>query len=128
MEQPIYLPKQDSLVTLIIADAHKRALHMGVASTLAEVRGRYWIPNGRQMVKKIVHNCQHCRRYRVKVMRASETAALPAFRISQGYPFQSTGVDFAGPTYYKRGKKERKSYTVGTKQKSATGVQARSPL
>ena len=109
-EQPIYLPKQDSLVPLIIADAHRRALHMGVASTLAEVRGRYWIPNGRQMVKKIVHNCQHCRRYRVKAMKAPETAALPAFRISQGYPFQSTGVDFAGPIYYKRGKKERKSY------------------
>eukprot|EP00112_Aurelia_sp_Birch-Aquarium-sp1_P003202 Seg1357.2 transcript_id=Seg1357.2/GoldUCD/mRNA.D3Y31 product="hypothetical protein" protein_id=Seg1357.2/GoldUCD/D3Y31 len=56
-EQPIYMPKHSTLVPLIMMDAHRRVLHMGVASTLAEMRSRYWVPNGRQMVKKTVKHC-----------------------------------------------------------------------
>ena len=109
-EQPIYIPKHCILVPLIIMDAHRRVLHMGVASTLAEVRSRYWVPNGRQMVKKTLKHCWHCKRYKAKAFNAPETAPLPSFRSQPGYPFQSTGVDFAGPVYYKRGKKLKKAY------------------
>ena len=62
-EQPIYLSKKDPLGQLIIADAHRRVLHMGVETTLAELRARFWIPNGRQMVKKVLQDCQRCKRY-----------------------------------------------------------------
>ena len=37
-------------------------------------------------------------------------APLPAFRVSEGPPFSSVGVDFAGPLYYKTNKSMSKCY------------------
>ena len=69
-QQPIYLPKQHHLTSLLIMDSHRRVLHMGVASTLAEIRSRFWVPKGRQevkkMIKKMIRSCNRCKRYSAK--------------------------------------------------------------
>ena len=62
-QQPIYLPKQHYLTNLLIMDSHRRVLHTGVASTLAEMRSRFWVPKGRQQVKGVIRSCNHCKRY-----------------------------------------------------------------
>ncbi|KAK3710518.1 hypothetical protein QZH41_000860, partial [Actinostola sp. cb2023] len=51
---PIILPRDHVLTEMIVRDCHQRVCHSGVRSTLAELRARYWVPKGRQMVKKIL--------------------------------------------------------------------------
>eukprot|EP00794_Sanderia_malayensis_P010622 gene10622-biopygen7761 len=109
-EQPVYLPKQHQLAKLLINDAHKRVMHMGVASTLAELRSRYWLPKGRQTVKMLIKLCQRCKRSYAKSFNEQKTVNLPEFRTRPGHAFQTTGVDFAGPFYVRDGKKLKKVY------------------
>ena len=56
----ILLPQNQHLTQLIVRDAHERTLHSGVNSTLTYLRQRYWIPTGRQFVKKIIRRCVTC--------------------------------------------------------------------
>ena len=110
-ERPIYLPKPHQLVKLLISDAHKRVLHMGVASTLAELRSRFWLPEGFQTVKTLIKSCERCKRSYGKSFNESKTTnLLPEFRTRPGYAFQTTGVDFARPSYVRDGKKLKKAY------------------
>ena len=83
---------------------------MGVASTLAELRSRFWVPKGRQEVKKVIRSCNHCKRYSAKPYEQPKTAPVPDFRLTPGYAFLTTGVDFAGPFYCKEGKRQKKTY------------------
>ena len=109
-QQPVYIPKQHQLAFKLATDAHKRTMHMGVETTLAELRSRFWIPNGRQLVKKVIKVCRRCIRFKAKPFNDPTTAPIPDFRKTPGYAFQSTGVDFAGPFYCKDGKKLKKAY------------------
>ena len=72
-------------------------MHGGVRATLAEVRSKYWIPKGRQCVKKILSKCTICKRHEGQAYSAPQTAALPDFRVRQAPAFSKVGVDFAGP-------------------------------
>ena len=98
---PIILPKQHRLTELIIVHCHDKVLHSGVRATLAELRAKYWVPKGRQVVKKAVSNCVTCRKMIGKPYGAPETAALPEFRVRESPPFSKVGVDFAGPLFVK---------------------------
>eukprot|EP00794_Sanderia_malayensis_P007378 gene7378-biopygen5953 len=109
-QQPIYVPKQHHLTSLLVIDSHRRVLHMGVATTLAELRSRFWVPKGRQEVKRIISSCNHCKRYSVKPYKQPTTAPVPDFRVTPGHAFLTTGVDFAGPFYCKEGKRQKKTY------------------
>eukprot|EP00112_Aurelia_sp_Birch-Aquarium-sp1_P015756 Seg3517.2 transcript_id=Seg3517.2/GoldUCD/mRNA.D3Y31 product="hypothetical protein" protein_id=Seg3517.2/GoldUCD/D3Y31 len=109
-QQPVYIPKQHHLAFKLATDAHKRTMHMGVETTLAELRCRFWIPNGCQLVKKVIKVCRRCIRFKAKPFNEPTTAPIPDFRKTPGYAFQTTGVDFAGPFYYKDGKHLKKAY------------------
>ena len=61
-----------------------------------ELRSRFWIPQGRALVRSFIHQCVICRRYAAANYKAPP-APLPDFRVQQGYPFASVGVDYAGP-------------------------------
>lgn len=76
-------------------------MHGGVRATLAEVRSKYWIPKGRQCVRKILSKCAICKRHEGQAYSAPQTAALPDFRVRQAPAFSKVGVDFAGPLYVK---------------------------
>lgn len=98
---PILLNKEHHLTKLIILNAHDRVLHNGVAETLNEIRTRYWLIRGRQMVRKVLSSCTICRRYEGQPYQAILPPPLPDFRVQQSHPFEVTGVDFAGPLYTK---------------------------
>eukprot|EP00794_Sanderia_malayensis_P007346 gene7346-biopygen5937 len=52
-KHPILLPKQNAFTDLVIYDCHARVHHNKLRSTLTELRGRFWVPRGRQQVKRV---------------------------------------------------------------------------
>ena len=100
-KQPILLSQHYSFTKLIVESCHKHALHGGVRETLAELRSKFWICKGRQLVKKILRGCTTCRRYLAKPFQAMVPGMLLEFRLKKSPPFANTGVDFAGPFIYK---------------------------
>ena len=99
--RPIIRPRDHAYTTLVIRDCHERVLHSGVRATLADMRSRYWVPEGRQCVKKVLRKCVTCKKQKGRAFSAPQTAALPEFRVKQVPAFSKVGVDFAGPLYVK---------------------------
>ena len=64
-QKPILLPKEHKFTRSVIEACHQKVHHCGVRSTLAELRSRFWVPKGRQIVKKILNQCVTCKRRQV---------------------------------------------------------------
>ena len=50
----ILLPKGHSYTDLIVEIYHKESLHIGISQTLSLIRHRYWISQGRSVVRKVL--------------------------------------------------------------------------
>ena len=100
---PVFLPRNCKLAALIVRHVHEQTLRGGVSTTLCRMREKFWIPKLRSLTKRVIHNCDICRRFRKKPLTTSCTSdsVLPVFRAELSEPFAVTGVDFAGPMYYK---------------------------
>jgi hypothetical protein len=61
-QKPILLPKEHKFTRSIIEAWHQKVHHCGVRSTLAKLRSRFWVPKGRQIVKKILNQYVTCKR------------------------------------------------------------------
>ena len=97
----IMLPKDHHLMFLEIQKCHKKIHHCGGKSTLAELCTKFWVPMGRQVVKKILSPCVTYKKWEGTAFTQPATASLPEFRVNLGPPFSRAGVDFAGPMYVK---------------------------
>jgi uncharacterized protein YoxC len=111
-EFPIYLPDTSLFSQKLVADAHKKTLHGGVGYTMTKVRNTYWIPRLRRLVKKVIHKCNGCKRFQVKPLPDPPVGDLPEDRTKGEVPFQTIGVDYAGPIKYRQKKSERKAYIL----------------
>lgn len=100
-QEPIILPRDHGFTTKTIEECHERVLHGGVRETLAELRSKFWVPKGRQCMKKVLSRCAICKRLEGKAYGAPRSAALPEFRVKEAPPFSKVGVDFAGPVHVK---------------------------
>ena len=100
---PVFLPGNCKLAALIVRHVHEETLHGEVSTTLCRMREKVWIPKLRSLTKRVIDNCDICRRYRKKPLTISCTSdsMLSVFRAELSEPFAVTGVDFAGPMYYK---------------------------
>ena len=105
-KHPILLPKGHPLTTLIVQSAHQRVQHNGVKETLSEVQSKYWIIQGRSLVKALIHKCVVCRRFEGRPFNPPPAPPLPSFRVTEAPPFTYTAIDFAGPMYVGREKRE----------------------
>lgn len=71
---------------------------------LAKLRERFRVTGEVALVKKITHECLHCRKYQGKVIN-QHMADLPCDRVlSDKPPFTNTGVDLFGPFNVVRGR------------------------
>ena len=59
---PILLPREHHITSLIIWECHKNVLHNGTNQTLQELRTRFWVIKGRQLVKKTIYKCKLCKK------------------------------------------------------------------
>ena len=96
---PVLLPQKHHFTELIILQCHAIVKHNGVRETLTQVRSHYWIPKGRQEVKRLLSRCVKCRKITGKPCSAPPPPPLPQFRVSDDLAFSQVGVDFAGPLY-----------------------------
>ncbi|GFW28513.1 integrase catalytic domain-containing protein [Trichonephila clavipes] len=81
----------------------------GVSATLTQLRKKYWIPKGRQLVKTMIRICLVCKKYSAKPADQL-SGQLPRDRITQSPPFQIVGIDFTGAILVKDNQGTRKSY------------------
>ena len=111
-KSPILFPGNSWITKLLEMQIHENVSHGGVNRTLAEVRTRYWIPKGRQTLKKLPNECLVCQQFSAKKLMALNIAPLPRMRVMQTRPFQHTGLDFAGPLMVKDGNQQSKAYVT----------------
>lgn len=111
-KHPIVLSGSSSLSKLLVEYEHVKLLHAGPQQLLYNLRQRFWILNGRNLCRKIVHKCLKC--FRVKPRSQEQLMGqLPAARVQPSKPFQHVGIDFCGPFTIKypfRSKTTTKAY------------------
>ncbi|XP_042228977.1 uncharacterized protein LOC121871003 [Homarus americanus] len=106
-EEPILLPRDHHIKEIIVREMHEeRAGHAGREHTMACVRQRYWIPQGRRLLDRIIRRCVVRRRNNWR-SRHQRQADLPIDRVTPGKaPFAYTGTDCFGPFIIKVGRKQ----------------------
>ena len=65
-ERFVLLPKKHPISSLIIHFEHNQSGHLGVATTIAKVRSKYWILGISKLAKNIVGSCVKCRKKLMK--------------------------------------------------------------
>ena len=89
------LRKESHFTKLIVLQAHENVFHSGLERTLANARLNYWIIKGRQFVKKELKQCYVCKLIQGKFLLPPKTP-VASFRVNCCYPFEATGLDYAG--------------------------------
>ncbi|GBL94040.1 hypothetical protein AVEN_185016-1 [Araneus ventricosus] len=110
-KHPVILPRRCKFTELLVTTEHERIGHCGVSATLTQLRKKYWIPKGRQLVKTMIRICLICKKYNAKPADQL-SGQLPRDRISQSPPFQIVGIDFTGAILVKDNKETHKSYVA----------------
>ena len=105
----MYLPDTHPFTVKMVENAHERTLHGGVGMTMAHVREHYWVPRLRQLTRKVVKRCFGCRRFQAKAIVQPPPGLLPLDRTDGTRPFQTIGVDFAGPISILRNPSKKRS-------------------
>ncbi|GFR25376.1 uncharacterized protein TNCT_425541 [Trichonephila clavata] len=74
---------------------HKSQLN-GAEATLANIRTKFWIVNGRSKVKRVIKQCIKCLKVSAKG-KNQMMADLPSASVSIARVFNKVGLDFCGP-------------------------------
>lgn len=94
---PIIIPKDHPIVTLLIRHYHETVRHQGRHLTEGALRSAgLWIVGAKKSVSSFIRNCVICRKLR-RETEHQRMADLPPDRITPGPPFTSVGVDTFGP-------------------------------
>lgn len=106
---PVILPSNHHVTDILIQATHLENLHIGPNGTLSVLRQRFWILNGRNVIRKQLQKCVRC--FRVNPPETKLFMGdLPRCRVTQALPFERTGVDFAGPIWVRKGNPRKPVY------------------
>ncbi|XP_011859011.1 PREDICTED: uncharacterized protein LOC105556524 [Vollenhovia emeryi] len=100
---PVILPAAARFTAMLIDACHRETMHGGIQLTLGTIRRRYWIPGGRAAVRRHIHRCVRCVRWRAATPKTL-MGDLPGPRVTASRPFTHTGVDYAGPVQLRTSK------------------------
>ncbi|XP_011878479.1 PREDICTED: uncharacterized protein LOC105567860 [Vollenhovia emeryi] len=100
---PMIAPPLSHLTRLLVEACHRRTLHGGTQLTLGMIRLRFWVPQGRSVVKQWLHRCVTCTRWRAATPQPP-MGDLPRERVTPARPFLRTGIDYAGPIFVRTSK------------------------
>ncbi|GFX87326.1 integrase catalytic domain-containing protein [Trichonephila clavipes] len=95
-KHPIILPNGNKLVKLIFQYYNKRDFHVGPQALLNTVRLKYWPIGGRNVARKVAHECVECFRNKIVVV-TQIMGDLPAERVTSSSTFLNVGIDLCGP-------------------------------
>ncbi|XP_065356330.1 uncharacterized protein LOC135950724 [Calliphora vicina] len=93
---PIILPGNSRFCQLYLEHLHSFLAHGECNQICRMVQTEYYISRLKSRVKKIIRHCKTCIIYKQKPC-TQIMAPLPPDRCNLSIPFQTTGIDFAGP-------------------------------
>ena len=93
---PILIPKNSQLSTVLISNAHEKVKHSSIKDTITELRSKFWIINCRKLVTNFISKCVTCRRVEGPHYKSQPSSQLPPFRVRRSFPFSNTGLDYIG--------------------------------
>ena len=96
---PILLPKCHFSL-LIVREKHAQLKHAGVSQMITAVRNHYWVIGLRSLARKVKGECLSCKRVDARACQ-EPMAPLMEARLKKAPAFNTTGLDYAGPVYYK---------------------------
>lgn len=112
-KHPFIIPDKHHFTELLVRETYRELLHAGTQLTMSHLRRRYWILNGRNIVRHTINRCVTCCKNNPKPS-TQLMGNLPSARIIEAPPFATTGVDYAGPIDIRvskgRGQKSYKGY------------------
>ena len=106
----LFPPPKDSFTELDMRDTYFNPLYACASSTLNLVRLRYWIPAGRQHVKKAINHCVTCKTIIGLPCNIPDPSLLPKKRLTQAEKFTVTDVDFTRALYIREAVAQKKDY------------------
>lgn len=109
-KHPIILPSEHAISHLLIQQYHFAHLHAGPTLLSNILRQEYWIVGGKKLIRKYIHKCVGCIRFRGQT-RSQLMGDLPEPRVRLERPFTNCENDFARPIVLKfnKGQGEKQS-------------------
>ena len=109
-QHPIILSPKHDVTLLIFIDYHQRHYHEGNEHVRNAIRQEFWILNCRAEIRKISHQCSHCKRRRAQP-QVPMRANLPDIRLKAHLPpFSHVSLDYFDPLTVRRLRKTEKRY------------------
>ncbi|XP_071033032.1 uncharacterized protein [Parasteatoda tepidariorum] len=106
---PIILPARHELTRMIMLHHHLKYFHLGSQALLNTVRQKFWPVSGRNLARKIVHDCVICCK-QSPVSVTQVMGNLPIERVVPNFTFNKSGLDFCGPFFIRSNKSRKGSY------------------
>lgn len=95
-KHPMLLHSSHYITLLLFRHYHKLLMHAGPQLLLSVMRHKYWTIGGRNIARKVTHECITCCRFSGKSNQPI-MSSLPKERLHAEYPFSNVAVDYAGP-------------------------------
>lgn len=93
---PAIIDSKHHLAKLIFRHEHIKQMHAGPQLLLYSIRQYLWPIGGRELARRTYRSCFTCRRLQGHTL-TPKMGNLPTQRVTPGFPFQTVGMDFAGP-------------------------------
>jgi len=96
---PILLPKHSRLTEMLIEDLHQSMSHSGCYVVLKEFRKLFYVPCHFSVVKRVLRNCVHCKRFNVRPFKLNQSYYRDFRTNPPSIPFSYVFMDYLGYYY-----------------------------